>query len=122
KWEIDRNNKRVLFILMFIVLAGIGFVVLEEQPSSSKRQPAPGPKPYQTEAPTRGAPASSKPGYIRPAAAPNGTPWPAGAAYVNGYPIDHNDGHSNVTVDNTRNDADVFVKLVSLDGASAYPV
>ncbi len=25
-------------------------------------------------------------------------------------------------VDNTRNDSDVFVKLVSLDGARAYPV
>ena len=31
-------------------------------------------------------------------------------------------GLSTVTVDNSRNDSDVFVKLVSLDGAQAYPV
>jgi hypothetical protein len=27
-----------------------------------------------------------------------------------------------VTIDNSRNDSDVFVKLVSLDGPQAYPV
>jgi hypothetical protein len=29
---------------------------------------------------------------------------------------------SSVTVDNTRNNSDVFVKLVSIDSAKAYPV
>lgn len=32
------------------------------------------------------------------------------------------DGLSTVTVDNSRNDSDVLVKLVSLDSAQAYPV
>ncbi len=31
-------------------------------------------------------------------------------------------GRSSVTVDNSRNDSDVFVKLVVLDGAQAFPV
>jgi len=55
-------------------------------------------------------------------AAPNGQPWPASAGYVKGYQRLHVDGLSTVTVDNSGNDADVFVKLVSLDSAKAYPV
>jgi len=31
-------------------------------------------------------------------------------------------GRSSVTVDNSRNDSDGFVKLVALDGAQAFPV
>lgn len=60
--------------------------------------------------------------YAKPSAAPNGTPWPNKAAYVKGYPIGNDNGYSEVTVDNAQNDADVFVKLVSLDAATAFPV
>ena len=60
--------------------------------------------------------------YLRPDSAPNGKPWPARAAYVKGYPIDNDTGYSEVTVDNAQNDSDVFVKLVSLDEATAFPV
>jgi len=77
--------------------------------------PPPGPKPYVAHPlPTRLA-------YTRPKTAPNGQPWPITAGYVEGYPRLHADGLSTVTVDNSRNDADVFVKLVSLDGEHAYP-
>ena len=41
---------------------------------------------------------------------------------MRGYQRLHGSGLSTVTVDNTQNDSDVFVKLVSLDGAQAYPV
>lgn len=54
--------------------------------------------------------------------APNGKPWPKGAGYVSGFPRLATRGLSTVTVDNTQNDTDVFVKLVSLDGAVAMPV
>lgn len=67
------------------------------------------------------APAPAGPAYTRPAAAPNGVPWPATAAYVSGYPRANANGLSKVTVDNSRNDSDVFAKLVSVDGANAYP-
>ncbi len=86
------------------------------------RPPPPGSKPYQAEAPVQPTPAPDRPAYVRPEAAPNGSPWPAQAGYVKGYPIDNGDGYSEVTVDNAQNDSDVFVKLVSLDGATAYPV
>lgn len=78
--------------------------------------PTPGPKPYQAN------PAPVRPEYVRPSSAPNGQPWPVSAGYVGGYKRLHAGGLSTVTVDNSRNDSDVFVKLVSLNGAQAYPV
>lgn len=90
-------------------------------PDKPRPPPPPGPKPYQANAPAVNSVAAA-PAYVRPSHAPNGHPWPARAAYVNGYPIAHDDGHSKITVDNTQNDSDVFVKLVSIDGETAYPV
>lgn len=79
--------------------------------------PPPGPKPYQSTPPV-----PPEPAWVRPDSAPNGQPWPSTAGYVRGYRRLHTDGLSTVTVDNSRNDFDVFVKLVSLDGLQAYPV
>lgn len=81
-----------------------------------KSPPPPGPKPYVPAAPAIAA------GYVKPLTAPNGEPWPPAPGYVHGYERLHGNGLSSVTVDNSRNDADVFVKLVSLEGAQAYPV
>jgi len=86
------------------------------------RPPAPGPKPYQAEAPARQASVPDRRAYVRPASAPNGRPWPGSAGYIKGYPIDNDGGYSEVTVDNGQNDSDVFVKLVSLDDVTAFPV
>jgi len=63
-----------------------------------------------------------RPAFVRPATAPNGQSWPAYAAYIPGYQIFAGGGLSSVTVDNTRNSSDVFLKLVSLNSAQAYPV
>jgi len=41
---------------------------------------------------------------------------------ISGYKKLHSDGLSKVTVDNSQNGTEVFVKLVSLDGPKAYPV
>ena len=60
--------------------------------------------------------------YLRPATAPNGQAWPIGAGYVNGFQQLRSNGLSKVTVDNSQNGSDVFVKLVSTDGPRAYPV
>lgn len=61
-------------------------------------------------------------GYVRADAAPNGRPWPARSAYVDGYPQANKGGLSEVMIDNTQNDTDMFAKLFSLDGPSALPV
>lgn len=63
-----------------------------------------------------------RPAFVRPTAAPNGQPWPTYAAYIPGYQILAGGGLSSVTVDNTRNSSDVFLKLISLNSTQAYPV
>lgn len=65
--------------------------------------------------------AGVKKSYERPALAPNDSPWPQMAGYVSGYPRMLSSGLSTVTVDNSQNDAEVFVKLVSLDSAQLFP-
>lgn len=47
---------------------------------------------------------------------------PARLVTSKGYQQLHSNGLSTVTVDNSRNDSEVFVKLVSLDSTQAYPV
>src|SRR5207244_236064 len=63
----------------------------------------------------------AKPPYVRPALAPSGTPWPRVAGYIKGLPMKNKNGYSEVSVDNTGNSSDVFVKLVSESGAQAFP-
>lgn len=54
------------------------------------------------------------PRYERPLVTPGGTPWPTTAAYLPGYYQDNSPGLSTVTVDNTGNSSDVFVKIVKI--------
>ncbi len=58
--------------------------------------------------------------YIRPLTAPNGSPWPAQAGYISGYDFLNNLGISTVTVDNSSNNADVYVKLYLLVGSKKF--
>ena len=59
---------------------------------------------------------------MKPAAAPNGSPWPASAAYIERYERLNTNGLSSVKVDNSRNQTDAFVKLVSVDASRPLPV
>lgn len=63
-----------------------------------------------------------QPKYVREATAPNGQPWPVSAGYITDYPRANENGLSTVTVDNSQNDSDVFVKLFSLSNQDAYAV
>lgn len=63
-----------------------------------------------------------KPVYLRPLAAPNGQAWPKSAGYVKGFKKLHTDGLSKITVDNSQNNSDVFVKLVAISELKSYPV
>jgi curved DNA-binding protein CbpA len=62
------------------------------------------------------------PRYIRPDTAPNGQPWPKKSGYNKGYKRLYTNGLSTVTIDNSQNDSDVFVKLISLDGRQLLAV
>ena len=82
-------------------------------------------QPYISEAPISTPPEELRvatPSYVRPTTSSNGQKWPVKSSYVNGYKILHADGLSTVTIDNSRNNSDVFVKLVSIDSAKAFPV
>jgi len=128
RWQLEprshvppRNNdhssrlRRVRNVLL-LGLLGLGIWLWN---AGGRGQPPAGPKPY--EAQPAAAPTTSV-GFVRPPTAPNGSPWPMDAGYVSGYQKLHVNGLSTVTVDNNRNDSDVFVKLVALDGPTAYPV
>jgi hypothetical protein len=52
--------------------------------------------------------------YTRPATAPNGEVWPSASDYVPGYPQRNTNGLSQVVIDNSRNNSDAFVKIVSV--------
>lgn len=56
-------------------------------------------------------------GYVRPPTAPNGKPWPQRTGYVEGFPVLNAEGSSELVVDNTQNDVDMYAKLVALDGS-----
>lgn len=68
------------------------------------------------------APAPVRPIYSRSAIAPNGRAWPTWTGYVPGYPILKTGGLSTLTIDNSRNDEDVFLKVFALSGTDKAPV
>ena len=62
-----------------------------------------------------------KPEPVRPPTADNGVPFPATSSYIKGYPVRATGGYSTVTVDNSQNDSNVFVKLFTLDTSPPKP-
>jgi hypothetical protein len=60
--------------------------------------------------------------YVRPKAADNGSPFPRKSGYIKGYPIQFKEGYSTLTVNNSKNSSDVFVKLYALDSMPPQPV
>jgi len=114
-------QKYTYHITYFLIRYGLGlsfvfFIIWAVFFDDNSSTPTKGPKPYQSNPP------SEIPTYTRPSCAPNGKPWPIKADYVFGYEKLKTKGLSSVTIDNTGNDSDVFVKLVALDEDKAYPV
>jgi len=102
------------FMILSGSLFGASYAINLEQPSRPVYKSRP--------TPTYSQHPKAKPNHVRPETAPNGSSWPNSAAYVGGYKKLHTDGLSSVTVDNSINDSDVFVKLVALTAKDAYPV
>lgn len=99
------------------LLLGFGYALFSESDPKPSNLPAYNAKPspaYEAR--------SQEQIYIRPPLAPNGDPWPSRASYLTGYPKLHADGLSTITVDNSSNDSDVFVKLVAIQASSTFPV
>ena len=62
---------------------------------------------------------SGKP-YVKPVLAPNGESWPSQSGYLYGYRQLNNIGLSSLTIDNSANNTDVFVKLFSVENNNIY--
>jgi hypothetical protein len=72
--------------------------------------------------PPKIASVSSPPRYVRPTVADNGSPFPVQSGYIAKYPQKFTDGYSSVTIDNSKNDSDLLIKLFSLDSQPPIPV
>ena len=60
-------------------------------------------------------PVPPTPPFVRPARDPDGRPFPTAPSYIIGMAKLNSDGHSSVTVDNSRSSSDVLVKIFALD-------
>jgi hypothetical protein len=110
--------------LYLLLVGGLWLWTADRSSSSSPSQLKPSVPEWENVPAKIAKPAKAMPSrqvYERPILAPTGEPWPASAAYLKDYKQRHTDGLSTVTVDNSRNNSDVFVKLVSLNGSQAYP-
>ena len=124
--------RRPFFVQAAAVVLSIGSLLYwVNNASTLAYEPPRGPKPYQVEPQSATdsrepafpvSPPISSSSWVRPARAPNEEPWPTVASYLSGLPRANFGGLSSVTIDNSRNESDVFVKLVSLDGPAAHPV
>ena len=115
KQKIQKSTCLIYFIAI-IVSAGLFFMSAEINFEKSYK-----PVFHAQTAPKYNPKPKSQPGYKKPILAPNGSPWPAGANYVSGYEKLETNGLSSVTVDNSQNDSDVFVKLVKINANESYP-
>ena len=52
--------------------------------------------------------------YIYPIKAPNGDDWPKTASYIKGYIKENNNGLSKLTINNSQNNSDIFLKLCDI--------
>jgi hypothetical protein len=68
------------------------------------------------------APAPQLPAYVKPAGSPLGYAWPQSAGYVYGYPVLAQPGLSTVTIDNSSNSNEAFVKLMTIDAGTPVAV
>jgi curved DNA-binding protein CbpA len=105
-------DRRALWLGAIAGTALLGALSYFLAASFQTRKTRPRPKPSYAAAPTR------QPSLTR--FAPNGQEWPAQAAELAGYPVLNTRGTLFIKLDNSNNDSDVFVKLVSRDATTPY--
>jgi hypothetical protein len=107
-----------------ITLVVIGLCIWGFTSLTAKKTPSRAYSPSSTTpsyTPSSYTPPPARPKWVRPSLSPAGTPWPTTAGYVSGYQIQAQGGLSTVTIDNTSNSSDVFLKLVWLSSSEAIP-
>lgn len=115
--------RRILNISILTVFAGFGLLVLVRACSGEGQLSSLSSAPIASSSPTASPTSSSLTPKSKPTPKPkpvqrptddNGVPFPTKSSYLKGYPTLLLGGYSSVTVDNSQNDSDVFVKLFSL--------
>lgn len=114
------KSKPTSSIIIYLLLAAFSFGFIGVSYDLNKDRPVK-PAYSKSKTPYNSKP-KGKPNYVKPSTAPNGSVWPTYAAYVTNYPKLNTIGLSSVTVDNTQNDSEVFVKLVSIRDNKSHPV
>lgn len=125
----DSSAKRIISISILTILATFGlFTVLHR--FSREDSPSPSSAPISSLVPTasptlsvlkskpKSKPKSKHTLKPKPVLGPtddHGVPFPAKSGYIKGYKPLRIGGYSSVTVDNSQNDSNVFVKLFTLD-------
>jgi hypothetical protein len=119
-----------VYIAALIVLGTVTGLLRMLSPTSPTSPSAPNPKEAVVSLPQK-QPSSKKADLLplssptivrRPIVADNGSPFPADSGYIAKYPQKFTDGYSSVTIDNSKNSADLFLKLFSLDSKPPIPV
>lgn len=117
------SAKRIMSISILTALAAVGLLAVVHS-CSSERPSSPSSEPIGLLSPTTSPTVSSsipksnpipKPKPIQCHTDDHGVPFPTQSGYLKGYPALAVGGYSSVTVDNSQNSSDVFVKLFTLD-------
>lgn len=66
-------------------------------------------------------PDRTNPDYTRPTHAENGSPFPETSGYIEGYEQKFSEGYAQLTVNNTQNTSDIYVKLYLLNEDAITP-
>lgn len=116
--------RRIVSISILTVFAVFGLLVLVRGCSGEGQLSSLSSAPIASSSPTASPTLSSltprpkpkpKPKPVQRPTDDNGHPFPTKSGYLKGYPALLAGSYSSVTVDNSQNDSDVFVKLFSLD-------
>jgi len=115
-WYLGGWKRLGIVVVSFIIM-------IAATPSTDSPEPEANPTPTAISSvlPSPTPSLTPTPAYVRPEVADNGSPFPSTSDYVEGYPREFTNGYSTVTVDNSQNDSDVFVKLFSLDTEPPKP-
>ncbi len=109
------ESRDLVVVVSSLVVAAIIFMMAHHRNVGAPRPPPPSALPHNN---ATGAALT----YSRPQLTPYGKPWPNRATYLDGAPIFETGGPSAVTIDNSRNDSDVFIRLYSLKYTNPKPV
>jgi hypothetical protein len=108
------------FVLCLLIIASMVEPDTQTNPSSPTTEPIASSSPIARKKlpsnPSKPKPTlKPKPKPVQGSTDDHGVPFPAKSGYLKGYKPLRIGGYSSVTVDNSQNDSDVFVKLFTLD-------